>query len=100
MARAIFGADPLDSGEVLVGGKPVRIKQPKDAVGHGVGYLSEDRKRYGLALKMDVESNIVLAAFGKFIGLGGWVNGARTPRHRAAVRGERWRSRRPAWRSG
>ena len=78
VARAIFGADPLDSGEVLVGGKPVRIKQPKNAVGHGVGYLSEDRKRYGLALKMDVESNVVLAAFGKFIGVGGWVNSART----------------------
>jgi ribose transport system ATP-binding protein len=78
VARAIFGADPLDSGEVLVGGKPVRIKQPKNAVGHGVGYLSEDRKRYGLALKMDVESNVVLAAFGKFIGVGGWVKSART----------------------
>jgi ribose transport system ATP-binding protein len=78
VARVIFGADPLDSGEVLVGGKPVRIKQPKDAVGHGVGYLSEDRKRYGLALKMDVESNIVLAAFDKFLGVGGWVNSART----------------------
>ena len=78
VARAIFGADPLDSGEVLVGGKPVHIKQPKNAVGHGVGYLSEDRKRYGLALKMDVESNVVLAAFGKFIGVGGWVNRART----------------------
>ena len=88
VARAIFGADPLDSGEVLVGGKPVRIKQPKNAVGHGVGYLSEDRKRYGLALKMDVESNVVLAVFGKFIGLGGWVNSARTRGDRAAIRGE------------
>ena len=78
VARAIFGADPLDSGEVLVRGKPVRIKQPKNAVGHGVGYLSEDRKRYGLALKMDVESNVVLAAFGNFLGLAGWVNSART----------------------
>jgi ribose transport system ATP-binding protein len=63
---------------VLVGGKPVRIKQPINAVGHGVGYLSEDRKRYGLALKMDVESNIVLAAFDKFLGVGGWVNSSRT----------------------
>jgi ribose transport system ATP-binding protein len=78
VARAIFGADPFDSGEVLVGGKSVQIKHPKNAVANGVGYLSEDRKRYGLALKMDVESNVVLASFRKFVGLGGWVNGART----------------------
>jgi ribose transport system ATP-binding protein len=78
VARAIFGADPIDSGEVLVGGQPVKIRQPKNAVAHGIGYLSEDRKRYGLALKMDVESNVVLAAFRKFVGLGGWVNDART----------------------
>jgi ribose transport system ATP-binding protein len=78
VARAVFGADPIDSGEVLVGGKPVHIKHPKDAVAHGIGYLSEDRKRYGLALKMDVESNVVLAAFRKFVGLGGWVNNTRT----------------------
>ena len=100
VARAIFGADPLDSGEVLVGGKPVRIKQPKNAVGHGVGYLSEDRKRYGLALKMDVESNVVLAVFGKFIGLGGGCNSARTRARPRSNTWRNWRSRRPAWRSG
>jgi ribose transport system ATP-binding protein len=78
VARAIFGADALDSGEVLVNGRPVRIRHPKTAVGHGIGYLSEDRKRYGLALKMDVESNTVLAAFDKFLGIGGWVNARQT----------------------
>ena len=62
----------------------MRIKHPKNAVQHGVGYLSEDRKRYGLALKMDVESNVVLAAFRKFLGPLGWVNGART--HETAQR--------------
>ena len=60
-ARAIFGADHIDSGEVYVEGKQVHIKSPEDAVQHGIGYLSEDRKRYGLALGMDVEANIVLA---------------------------------------
>jgi ribose transport system ATP-binding protein len=78
VARAIFGADPLDSGEVLVKGEPVKIHHPRDAVNHGVGYLSEDRKRYGLALKMDVESNVVLAAFDKFVGALGWVRAGRT----------------------
>jgi ribose transport system ATP-binding protein len=74
VARAIFGADPIDSGEVLVRGKRVNIKTPNDAVRAGIGYLSEDRKRYGLALGMDVETNIVLATFRKFIGALGWVN--------------------------
>jgi ribose transport system ATP-binding protein len=80
VARAIFGADPFDSGDIYVRGKKVRIKSPGDAVKHGIGYLSEDRKRYGLTLKMDVESNIVLASFKKFLGLFGWVNNNQTRR--------------------
>lgn len=67
VARAIFGADPVDSGEILVRGRKVTIKSPRDAVRHGIGYLSEDRKRYGLTLDMDVETNIVLAAFRRFL---------------------------------
>ncbi len=78
VARAVFGADPLDSGEIYVHGKKVVIKHPRDAVHHGIGYLSEDRKRYGLALGMDVETNIVLAAFEKFLGKLGVVNSGRT----------------------
>ncbi len=77
-ARAIFGADPVDSGEVYVQGQKVHIKSPSDAVQHGIGYLSEDRKRYGLTLGMDVETNVVLAAFKKFLGFLGWVNSVRT----------------------
>lgn len=78
VARAIFGADPIDSGEIYVLGQKVHIKSPSDAVKHGIGYLSEDRKRYGLTLGMDVESNIVLAAFEKFLGFLGWVNRGKT----------------------
>ena len=73
VARAIFGADPLDSGEIYVMGQRVYIKTPTDAVKHGITYLSEDRKRYGLTLGMDVETNIVLAAFKRFLGPVGWV---------------------------
>lgn len=73
VARAIFGADPIESGEIYVMGKKIEIKSPRDAVQHGIGYLSEDRKRYGLALGMDVETNIVLASFDKFVATGGWV---------------------------
>jgi len=78
VARAIFGADPLRSGEVLVDGKPVAIRTPGDAVRHGIAYLSEDRKRYGLALGLDVETNLVLSALRRFVGWLGWVKPART----------------------
>ncbi len=78
VARAIFGADPIDGGEIWVRGRPVRIRSPQDAVRLGIGYLSEDRKRYGLTLGMDVESNVVLAAFNRFLGPLGWVQSDRT----------------------
>lgn len=73
VARAVFGADPLDGGEIYVHGKKAVIRTPRDAVNYGIGYLSEDRKRYGLALNMDVETNIVLAAFDQFRSAIGWV---------------------------
>jgi len=78
VTRAIFGADPFDSGEIYVKGRKVNIKSPSDAVNLGIGYLSEDRKRYGVALGMNVEDNIVLAAFKKFLNYLGWVNRAKT----------------------
>jgi ribose transport system ATP-binding protein len=78
VARAIFGADPIDSGAILVRGKPVRIRTPRDAVRHGIAYLSEDRKRFGLALGLDVETNIVLATFQRFVRRLGWIHTGRT----------------------
>jgi ribose transport system ATP-binding protein len=81
--RAVFGADPLDSGEIYVRGKRVHIKSPKDAVRQGIAYLSEDRKRYGLALGMNVENNIVLGTLQRFLGFLGWVK-SRTTRSVAA----------------
>ncbi len=77
-ARAVFGADPIESGEIRVKGRPVQIRSPRDAVRHGIGYLSEDRKRYGLAVGMDVETNVVLASFQKFLNAIGFVNGRST----------------------
>jgi len=74
VARAVFGADRADSGDIRVHGKPVRIASPADAVRHGIGYLSEDRKRFGLAIGMDVEMNIVLASLQRFVGWLGRIN--------------------------
>jgi len=62
VARAIFGADLPEGGEILVHGRPVRIRGTRDAVRAGIGYLSEDRKHQGLALGMDVRANIGLAS--------------------------------------
>jgi ribose transport system ATP-binding protein len=70
VARAVFGADKVDSGEIRVRGEKVSIRSPADAVRLGIGYLSEDRKHFGLATGMDVESNIVLASMRRFLSLG------------------------------
>jgi ribose transport system ATP-binding protein len=78
VVRAVFGADPRDSGEVVVHGKAALIRTPRDAVAWGIGYLSEDRKRYGLALTMDVETNIVLASLGSFADRIGRIDVGRT----------------------
>lgn len=66
LARAIFGAEPPDSGEIIVHGHHVTIKSPSNAVQAGIGYLSEDRKHYGLALGLDVRANIALASMRRF----------------------------------
>lgn len=65
-ARAIFGADEVQSGTIEIQGRPVQISSPQDAVAHGVGYLSEDRKRFGLALGLSVKDNVVLATYRDF----------------------------------
>ena len=62
LARAIFGAEPADAGRILVHGREVSIRSPADAVREGIGYLSEDRKHYGLALGMDLRANIAMAS--------------------------------------
>lgn len=65
-ARAIFGADEVQSGTIEINGEPVLIKTPADAVAYGVGYLSEDRKRFGVALGLTVKDNLVLATYDRF----------------------------------
>jgi ribose transport system ATP-binding protein len=65
-ARALFGADKVESGSVEIEGRPVRIKTPMDAVTLGIGYLSEDRKRFGLAVNLDVTDNAILASYKRY----------------------------------
>src|SRR4051794_18219113 len=64
-ARAIFGADPFDSGRVLVDGAPVDIRSPQDAIRHGIGLVPEDRKQQALFLSLAVRTNLSMAAHGR-----------------------------------
>ncbi|HBF36106.1 MAG TPA: D-xylose ABC transporter ATP-binding protein [Firmicutes bacterium] len=66
-ARAIFGADPIQSGKIEVFGKKVNLKSPKDAIGEGIGLVPEDRKLQGLILGMSIKENITYAAMEKVI---------------------------------
>ena len=65
-ARAIFGADEIQSGVIKVNGRPVQITDPMSAVAHGIGYLSEDRKRYGLATGLSVVENSLMASYDRY----------------------------------
>ena len=73
-ARLLFGADPRESGEIFVNGKQVKISSPSDAVKAGIGYLSEDRKQFGLCVGLSVSDNTVLPALEQFT-KGPFVNG-------------------------
>ncbi|MEK5272101.1 sugar ABC transporter ATP-binding protein [Aeribacillus sp. FSL K6-8394] len=74
VARAIFGADKIDEGQIFINGKEVKINKPEDAVKHGIAYLSEDRKRYGLMLEMDVNSNILISSLSNYVNWLTFVN--------------------------
>ncbi|RHP36224.1 sugar ABC transporter ATP-binding protein [Lachnotalea sp. AF33-28] len=65
-ARAIFGADKKDSGQIFINGKEVTVNSPMDAVKHGIGYLSEDRKRYGIIVEKSVADNSVMACLERY----------------------------------
>jgi len=67
VARLIFGADKKDSGKIFINGKEVTINTPQDAVAQGIGYLSEDRKRYGLIVDKSVEENTVISSLNDFV---------------------------------
>ena len=67
VARLIFGADKKDSGKIFINGKEVNINTPEDAVAHGIGYLSEDRKRFGLIVEKSIEENTVISSLNDFV---------------------------------
>lgn len=70
LARALFGADKIDKGEIYVGEQRVRIRSPRDAIRSGLGLVPEDRKQQALFLAMAVRENISMASLGKLL----WMN--------------------------
>jgi ribose transport system ATP-binding protein/rhamnose transport system ATP-binding protein len=62
MARAIFGADPVDRGRIFMDGREVSIGSPAAAIGHGIGLVPEDRKAQGLLMNLSTAENIPLVA--------------------------------------
>ncbi|MBQ7039413.1 MAG: sugar ABC transporter ATP-binding protein, partial [Clostridia bacterium] len=73
VARAIYGADRADYGEIYIKGQKIDIKTPEIAVKNGICYLSEDRKRYGLLLDKSVADNSVLSSLENYI-RSGWIS--------------------------
>jgi ABC-type sugar transport system ATPase subunit len=77
IARAIFGADPIDAGEILVDTRLVRIGSPRDAVRSGIAMLTEDRKAEGLVLGLPVRQNITLTVLDRLARAFGFIPPAR-----------------------
>lgn len=75
VARAIFGADPKQKGDIHVSGRKVRINTPQDALRHGLALIPEERRAQGLVGNESVRRNITLASLKKkFCGGPSWIN--------------------------
>jgi len=61
LARTLFGIDPALGGEIRLDGRPVRVRSPREAIGHGIYLVPEDRKGAGLVLEMPIVQNVSLA---------------------------------------
>ncbi len=77
MALALFGVTPATSGTVLLNGRAVQIRNPKQAMEAGIAYVSEDRRKLGLAMPMPIRANISLATLPSFLGRFGLLNTSR-----------------------
>ncbi len=74
LAQSLFGLNKPDQGIVRLPGETVRFRSVKDAVKHGVAYLSEDRKVRGLCLSLSVRENLAAPSLDRFAGAAGFIN--------------------------
>ena len=70
VARAIFGADPLDDGKIYMNGNELKLHSPSDAINAGIAFLSEDRKAEGIIPEWSVRENLTLAALPSLTSMG------------------------------
>ncbi|QTL98178.1 ATP-binding cassette domain-containing protein [Iocasia frigidifontis] len=67
LVRLLYGADPKDSGEIILNGNKININSPRDSISTGIGLLPEDRKQQGLVLEQSVKNNITLANLSRLV---------------------------------
>lgn len=67
LAQAIFGAEPISRGEIVIESEPVRLRNPGDAIRHGIGLVTEDRKKSGLILSFPLFMNHTLPSLRRFV---------------------------------
>jgi ribose transport system ATP-binding protein len=85
IARCLFGADKMHSGELKLDGRPFQPSSPNSAIRAGVGFVTEDRKEQGVVLSLTVRENISLASLEKVASLGFVKRGAESAEARASV---------------
>ncbi|RVH93565.1 sugar ABC transporter ATP-binding protein, partial [Sinorhizobium meliloti] len=76
VARAIFGADPLDSGTISLKGKALKLKSPRDAVKAGIGLVPEDRKEHGVVIDKPIRVNATMARMSSVVNALGFLKPA------------------------
>jgi simple sugar transport system ATP-binding protein len=76
LALALFGMAPLERGEILMSGTPIQLGSNRDAVAHGIAYVSEDRLSLGLNLRQSIADNISLTVLDQLSGQAGLVSPA------------------------
>ena len=87
IALAIFGIEPPVAGTVSLGGQPLRIDEPEDAIGHGILLVPEDRRSAGLVVDFSIRENVSLPALGRYA-RHGLISGTEERRAVAAVCGQ------------
>jgi ribose transport system ATP-binding protein len=74
LARTLYGIYEVNEGEIILEGKPVTIRSPREALQKGIAYVSEDRKGNGVVLGLNIKENISLSVLQKLTGMFGLIN--------------------------
>ena len=70
LMEAIFGMRHIKSGEVLVHGKPIQVSRPRDAIGDGIGMITEDRRGTGILGCLSIADNVSISSLNNYLKIG------------------------------